>query len=113
MWNAHDMHDMLYDNNYADSPLFTNAAAANNVTFMENTFVNRSASQAWPAVATAIMSEAGIPKIRQTLVPAADTELPYALLCNLSPNAVVCPLGFLKKQRHESTIYSRAPRLWL
>ena len=54
------MQDMLFGGSWTDSALFTNHAAANNVTFgAGNAFVNRSAGDAWPAGAVAVMRGAG------------------------------------------------------
>lgn len=46
---------------------YTNAAAANNVRFHGNVFVNRSAGQPWPKEALAIMHAAGAKPLASTL----------------------------------------------
>jgi hypothetical protein len=59
VWNQLDMADMIFRDCFTDSRLFTNAAAANNVTFEGNVFVDRAKGEVWPAAALAIMRGAG------------------------------------------------------
>ena len=59
VWSGSDMHDMTFRDSFTDSFLYTNAATAHNVTFVRNTFVNRSAGDPWPEAALVIMQQAG------------------------------------------------------
>ena len=59
VWDARKMKDMRFRDSWTDSPLFTNAAAAHNVSIRGNTLVNRSAGEPWPAAALAVVQGAG------------------------------------------------------
>ena len=52
------MVDMLFAENWVDSPLFTNNAAANNVSVERNVLVPTGGE--WPAAACDVMNSAGV-----------------------------------------------------
>lgn len=59
VWSSVDMKDMVVRDSFTDSPIYTNAAERNNVSFVRNTFVNVAAGEKWPRAALAIMQHAG------------------------------------------------------
>ena len=58
LWNAKDESNVTVRGNFADTPRYEMNAVHSN--FSDNTFVNRSAGEAWPAAARAIIAGAGV-----------------------------------------------------